>query len=399
MSVNKYSFPWRQSNQFTLLIDGESFYPPMLQAIENAKYYLFLEMYLVESGHVATRFIDALIHAAARGVNVYLLFDAYGALRLHKQDRYRLQQYHNIKLVFYNPLHLNTWHQNLLRDHRKLLLVDGELAFTGGTGISDEFDKDAMKGKHWRETVVAIRGECVQDWYAVFVRSWARWSGESLSPLAPEVAPLLHAHCTGRVVISPIRGRREVRRSLVNHIRHTQHRIFIATAYFVASRKLRRALCQAARRGIDVRLLLPGPRIDHPAIRHVARRFYLRLLRSGVRIFEYQPRFLHSKVMMCDDWVSIGSSNIDRWNLRWNLEANQEIHDLAFSSQVETMFREDFSHCLEITYENWRHRNYYTRMLEWFWGKIDRRFAKLHPTAREQAVLPGNPMHDSDDDK
>ena len=372
----------------------------MLEAIDQAGHYLLLEMYLVESGKVTTRFIDALILAAARGVSVYLLFDAYGALRLHKQDRYRLQQYHNIHLVFYNPLHLNTWHQNLLRDHRKLLLVDGELAFTGGTGISDEFDKDAMKGRHWRETVVAIRGECVQDWYEVFARSWARWSGETLPfDVTADAASMQHAQCTGRVVISPVRGRREVRRSLVNHIRHTQHRIYIATAYFVASRKLRRAMRQAARRGIDVRLLLPGPRIDHPAIRHVARRFYLRLLRHGVRIFEYQPRFLHSKVMLCDDWVSIGSSNIDRWNFRWNLEANQEIQDLAFASQVETMFHEDFRHCLEITYDNWRKRNYYSRLLEWFWGMLDRQFAKMHPTARDRRVLPDNPEHDGDDIK
>jgi len=397
MSENKYSFPWRQANMFTLLIDGDSFFSAMLQAITNARRYLFLEMYLVESGHVATRFIDALIHAAAHGVNIYLLFDAYGALRLNKHDRYRLQQYHNIHLVFYNPLRISPWHQNLLRDHRKLLLVDGIIAFTGGTGISDEFDKQIMKGKHWRETVVEVRGECVQDWHAVFVKSWERWSRATHTSLPAVAAASPEGHCTGRVVISPVHGRREVRISLVNHIRHTQQRIFIATAYFVASRKLRRALRQAARRGIDVRLLLPGPRIDHPAIRHVARRFYMRLLHSGVRIFEYQPRFLHSKVMLCDDWVSIGSSNIDRWNLRWNLEANQEIQDLAFASKVETMFHEDFNHCLEITYENWRKRNYYTRLLEWFWGTLDRRFARLYPTAQERRVLPGNPENERQD--
>jgi cardiolipin synthase len=395
MPTTKYSFPWRQSNHFTLLIDAESFYPPMLEAIDKAAHYIFLEMYLVESGQVATHFIDALHRAAARGVKIYLLFDAYGALGLNKQDRYRLGQYHNIHLIFYNPLHLNKWRQYLLRDHRKLLLVDGESAFTGGAGITDEFDKDIMKGKHWRDTVVQISGECVQDWREVFVRSWSRWATETLTLEHDPVASLPHAQCAGRVVISPIRGKREVRRSLVNHIRHAQHRVYIATAYFVASRKLRRVMRQAARRGIDVRLLVPGPRIDHPAVRHVAQRFYLRLLRHGVRIFEYQPRFLHSKVMLCDDWASIGSSNIDRWNLRWNLEANQEIQDDAFATQVETMFQHDFSHCLEITYDNWRRRNFYTRLLEWFWGIVDRQFARLYPGARD--TLPDNSKRGRDD--
>jgi cardiolipin synthase len=196
------------------------------------------------------------------------------------------------------------------------------------------------------------------------------------------------------VVISPERRRREVRRSLVNHVRHAQHKVILATAYFIPSRKLRRALRQAARRGIDVRLLLSGPRTDHPAIRHAAHRFYLRLLRNGVRIFEYQPRFLHNKVILIDDWVSIGSSNVDRWNLRWNLEANQEIQDAAFAMQVETMFQRDFGHCLEITYENWRKRNFYSRLLEWFWGMLDRQFAKIHPTHHGESLPYSNKKGD-----
>jgi phosphatidylserine/phosphatidylglycerophosphate/cardiolipin synthase-like enzyme len=117
-------------------------------------------------------------------------------------------------------------------------------------------------------------------------------------------------------------------------------------------------------------LLLPGPLSDHPGVRHIGSRYYERLLRDGVRIFEYQPRFNHSKVLLCDDWLSIGSSNADRWNYRWNLEANQELRDGAVIERVRQLFKEDFSYCTEFDYQHWRVRPRFRRLLEWFWGKV-----------------------------
>ncbi len=134
---------------------------------------------------------------------------------------------------------------------------------------------------------------------------------------------------------------------------------------------MRRALRRAAQRGADVRLMLPGPRTDLPAVRHAGRRFYTGLLRHAVRVFEYQPRVLHMKVLLCDDWVSIGSSNVDRWNLRWNLEANQEIADRRFAAEVQAMFEADFRNCEEIDYREWRRRPWHRRFLERFWGWVD----------------------------
>jgi phosphatidylserine/phosphatidylglycerophosphate/cardiolipin synthase-like enzyme len=158
---------------------------------------------------------------------------------------------------------------------------------------------------------------------------------------------------------------------LINRIRGAEKRVWIATAYFIPSWKIRRLLRQAAHRGIDVRLLLPGPRTDHPAVRHAGRRFYGRLLQNGVRIFEYQPRFLHAKLLLCDEWLSVGSSNIDRWNLRWNLEANLECLGGQVVKQAEALFNQDFEQCEEIKLEAWRERPWRRRLLEWFWGKID----------------------------
>jgi phosphatidylserine/phosphatidylglycerophosphate/cardiolipin synthase-like enzyme len=148
--------------------------------------------------------------------------------------------------------------------------------------------------------------------------------------------------------------------------------VWLATAYFIPSTKLRRALRRAASRGVDVRLLLPGPITDHPAVRYASRRFYARLLRYGVRIFEYQGRFMHTKVALADDWTTIGSSNVDRWNLRWNLEANQEIEDRGFAAQTLAMLQEDFTHCEEILYREWHRRSRLQRLREWLWGKVDR---------------------------
>ena len=155
------------------------------------------------------------------------------------------------------------------------------------------------------------------------------------------------------------------------HITHARHRVWFATAYFVPRWRIRRALKRAAKSGIDVRLLLPGPITDHPAVRYISHRLYGRLMKNGVRIFEYQPRFFHAKSVLCDDWVAIGSSNFDRWNLRWNLEANQEIIDEVVARQAKEMFEQDFSNSVEYSYEQWYRRSWFKRLLQWFWKQVE----------------------------
>lgn len=365
----KYQFPWRHGNRFDLLVDGRCFFPPMLAAIAGARREVLLEMYLFESGAVATRFIDALTRAAGRGVSVRLLLDDFGARGLSRADRERLVAA-GIALAFYNPLHLRKRLRNMLRDHRKLLVVDGELAFVGGAGITDEFDPPGQAEKAWRETMVATRGPVVADWRELFRRVWLHHSKVPLAPAGSAPAPAADG-VRGRVVATRALARQEIRRSLYNRARRARRRLWIATAYFVPSRRLRRVLQQADQRGVDVRLLLPGALTDHPAIRHAGRRFYSDLLRTGVRIFEYQPRFLHAKTVLCDDWVSIGSSNLDRWNLRWNLEANQEVDDAAFAREAQSMFETDFHDSVECSYANWRRRPWHARWRERLWGRVD----------------------------
>lgn len=367
--LRKYQFPWRPGNRFDLLIDGHEYFPRMLEAIAGARSHVLLEIYLFESGTVANRFIEAFAAAARRGVTVKLLVDDYGAAKLLRRDRARLTGA-GVDLLFYNPVHLTHWLRNMFRDHRKLLIVDGEVAFVSGTGITDDFDNPRHPERSWRETAVRVSGPTLADWQELFEHVWNRHA--PIPVQLPAATPRVETDgMVGRVAPTMTLPVQDIRRSLFHRVRDAGQRVWLATAYFVPSRKLLRALQQAAKQGADVRLLLPGPYTDHPAIRHAGRRFYARLLRAGVRIFEYQPRFMHAKTLLCDQWVSIGSSNFDRWNFRWNLEANQEVDDARFAEAVRTMFEADFSNSLEINRATWPRRRWPARLREWFWGRVD----------------------------
>ncbi len=364
----KHLFPWRTGNRFELLVDGSVFFEKMLHAIEQAQQLVLLEFYLFESGTVATKFIDALGRAATRGVSVKLLLDAFGAIRVKPSDQRRLKEA-GADLLFYNVLHHGKRLGNLLRDHRKLLIVDARQAFVGGAGITDAFEASGQRP--WRETMLAIEGPVVADWVALFAATWSQAGGQNLVLPTPPPPPFADGQW-GRVVASSgARVRNEITRSVIARIARAEHRVWLATAYFVPSRKLRRMLRRAALRGVDVRLLLPGPDTDHPSVRYAGRRFFAGLLANGVRIYEYQPRFMHAKVVLCDDWASVGSSNLDHWNLRWNLEANQEAHDARVARQMAVMFEDDFQHSVEIDHASWQRRRWGARVLERLWGVVD----------------------------
>ena len=377
----RFHFPWREGNHFDILVDGSNFLPRMLDAIDSARETILLEMYLIESGSVVDRFITALLDAAERDVQAYLLLDGYGAIGLKQRERERLV-HKNIHIAYYNRLRSHSTLYNLYRifllrqehslyrNHRKLLLIDGQTAFVGGTGLVDEFDPPGHPEMQWRETMVSIQGPVVADWQQLFTTSWNKSTQQTLS--LPQLQPVEHtAAQRGRITVNDIERYSEVLRSLTSHIAHARVRVWFATAYFVPRWRIRRALKRAAKAGIDVRLLLPGPITDHPGVRYISHRLYGRLMKNGVRIFEYQPRFLHAKSVLCDDWVAIGSSNFDRWNLRWNLEANQEIKDEVLATQVKEMFEQDFSNSVEYSYEQWYRRSWFKRLLQWFWKQVE----------------------------
>lgn len=385
MKPEKDSFPQRSGNRFRLLVDGGEFFPAMLEAIDAARESVLLELYLFESGLLAERFLLKLIAAAGRGVRVHLLLDDFGSRLLLHHDRQRLRD-GGVQLAFYNPLKTNHWRRNLARDHRKLLVVDGVRAFTGGAGITDLFSAELHPADYWHELMLDIHGPLVGDWQHLFCRTWQATVGVPLILAAVERRPL-PGGSRGRVAAhGRIFHQLDIIRSLLKRIRRSRYRVWLATAYFLPTRKLRRALKRKARAGVDVRLLLPGPHTDHPSVRHLGQRHYGPLLRSGVRIFEYQPRFLHAKVQLCDGWASLGSSNLDRWNLRWNLEASQELDDGAILEQLEGLFLRDFARSQEVDYRSWLQRPRYRRWLEQLWTRVEalvRRMSERLPRGPE----------------
>jgi phosphatidylserine/phosphatidylglycerophosphate/cardiolipin synthase-like enzyme len=361
-------WPWRTGNSFELLDGGGAFFPAMLAAIDAARESVLLEMYLVESGHIVTRFIAALGAAVRRGARVCLVCDAFGSLGLSRADRRRLTGA-GVELRFFNPLEVRKRLGNLLRDHRKLLVTDGRTAFVGGAGLTDDFAPGAAHGT-WREVMVRIEGPVVADWVRAFARTWRR-SGAPLDLPLPRPGPL-PAGADGRLSLSEARQRSVLVNGVLRRIDSSRRRVWIMSAYFVPARRVRAALGRAARRGVDVCLLLPGARTDHPWVRQASRRFYSRMLRGGVRIYEYQPQMLHAKAILCDDWASIGSSNLDRWSLRWNLEANQEVADTRFAATVAALFERDFAVSRSISRRYWRERAWLDRLRESIAGAIDR---------------------------
>ncbi|MBS0378293.1 MAG: phosphatidylserine/phosphatidylglycerophosphate/cardiolipin synthase family protein [Proteobacteria bacterium] len=361
-------WPWRPGNQFRFLHANSVFIEAMLAAIYAAAAYVLLEMYLVASGELAARFIAALVTARARGVRVCVVLDGFGALGLRRADRARLTQA-GVELRFFNPLGARKGFANLLRDHRKLLLVDGRVAFVGGMGLTDEFALVSAHGP-WRDLMVRIEGPVVIDWQRAFARIWRRCGSELALPDAAPAPPSAQGAC-GRLALSEARQHSVLANGVVARIDRARRRVWIMSAYFVPSRRFRKALRRAARRGIDVRLLLPGSRTDHPMVRQAARRFYDKLLRSGIAIWEYQPHMLHAKMILCDDWVSVGSSNLDRWSFRWNLEANQEIDSGAVAADAAGLFEEDFAVSECISRRRWRERDRWDRIREAVAGRLD----------------------------
>ncbi|WLH36969.1 phosphatidylserine/phosphatidylglycerophosphate/cardiolipin synthase family protein [Pseudomonas sp. FP2196] len=370
-------FPWRDGNRFELLIDGPQFFPRMLVEIARAEEQVELELYLVEAGACAEAVVQALVQAAERGVRVRCLFDDYGSLAFTLNLRQRLT-HAGVELRFYNRLHWRRWLGNFYRDHRKLLLVDQRLAVVGGTGVTDEFwtpDKDTSE---WHEVMVEITGPLVLDWQVLFDRQWiANRHRRAWKPSAHVGLPRLPkvpdtGEGMGRVAYADARQHRDILQSLFRALNSGQKRIWMATPYFLPTWNIRRSLRKAAARGVDVRLLLTGPRTDHPSVRYAGHRYYPRLLKAGVQIFEYQPCFLHLKMVLVDDWVSIGSCNFDHWNLRFNLEANLEALDPSLTAAVVASFEKDFGLSQRVSLEEWRKRPLWRRVKQRVWGWVDR---------------------------
>ena len=375
-------FPWREGNSLTLLSDGPDFFPRMIACVDAAREQVELEQYLVTSSACTDAVLRALCEAARRGVVVRCLFGAFGCQGLSARDRQWLLD-SGVEIRWYNPLRWRRGVRNLYRDHRKLLVVDGNVAFVGGTGCTEEFWVPGEAASAWHEVMVEMRGPLVADWLQLFDRQWqANNSRFAWRPyLTAHRKPLPQRPAAGagwgRVAYADARQHRDILQSLIRALNAAEQRVWLATPYFLPTWKVRRALRKAAARGVDVRLLLSGRHTDNPPVRFAGQRYYPRLLRAGVRIFEFRPRFLHLKMVLVDDWVSVGSCNFDHWNLRFNLDANVEVVDMAFMQAVEQSFEADFGQSREVDLDMWQARPLGKRLRQRLWGWLDRLVVNL----------------------
>jgi cardiolipin synthase A/B len=366
--------PLRVGNSVELLIDGPATHRAMFAAIEAAKDHVNLETYILEADPVGLRLAELLLRKREQGVVVKVIYDSVGSRTTPPEYFDQLRQA-GVHICEYNPVNpfraKGGWRINN-RDHRKILVVDGRVGFTGGINISSVYSSGSFSRRRrqapvedgWRDTHVEARGPVVHDLQRLFLATWRAQCG----PLAdtayfPDVEP---AGNKVMRVIAGEPGESEVYAALLSAIERAERTIYLTIGYFVPDPRTLTALHQAAARGVDVRLALPGVS-DFWAPLHAGRSHYADLLASGVRIYERHDALLHAKTGVVDGvWSTVGSTNVDWRSFVHNAEANVEILDAAFAQRMEDLFWMDVEHSIEITAEAWGERSTGARVKEWF---------------------------------
>jgi cardiolipin synthase len=362
-----------EGNLVSVLRNGTEIFPSMLSAIRVAKRTINLEFYIYWDGEVGRQFAEALAERARAGVQVKVILDAVGSAQM-SSSLIEFMARNGIDLEWYHPLRWYTLSRVNHRTHRKLLIVDGEIGFSGGVGIADTWLGDADSKDHWRETMIRVEGPVVTQMQFAFMDNWVKSRGELLTGLSyfPQIGPRGN-HITQVIKSSPSEGSSTVKLLYIISIVSATQSIYINNAYFLPDPDTTRALEGAVRRGVDVRVIVPGEHADVPIARQASRLAYEFLLRRGIRIFEYQPTMMHAKTMVVDGiWTTIGSSNFDDRSFRLNDEVNVNVYDEAIASQVEKMFMDDMAKSVEITPRKWLRRPFFDRFKEGFAGVFKR---------------------------
>jgi cardiolipin synthase len=357
--------PLSEGNKVEILKNGVEIFPSMLDAIRDAKKTINLEFYIYWDGEIGRQFAEALAERARAGVKVNVILDAVGSAPT-SEELIAFMRRNGIAIQWYHPLRWYTLSRFNHRTHRKVLVVDGEVGFSGGVGIADIWLGDADSKDHWRETVVRVEGPVVTQMQFAFMDNWVKTRGELLTGLDyfPRVEP--RGECLTQVLkSSPAEGSSAVKLLYIVSIVSARRSIYISNAYFVPDRDTIRALEGAVRRGVDVRVIVPGEFTDVPVVRQAGRFFYGQLLRRGIRIYEYQPTMMHAKTMVVDGiWSTIGSSNFDDRSFRLNDEVNVNVYDEAIAQRMEELFFADLARSEEITSPLWIRRPWFDRIKE-----------------------------------
>ena len=352
-------------NRVTTLLNGDQSFPAMLEAIRSAKHSITLEAYIFWPDTVGATFAQALAERARAGVATHLIVDGVGSQDLDDELIEPMRQA-GVQVVRFRPLHWFTLDRVNHRTHRKLLVVDGRVGFTGGLGIADLYRGHAQDKDHWRDGHFRAEGPVVAQLQAAFLDNWIE-SGNPLLHGTDYFPPLDSAGGALAQVFysSPGGGTESLRLMYLLAIASARRSILIGNPYFVPNTLAVEMLVEARRRRVNVAIIVPGAITDAGLVRRASRAKWGPLLEAGVRIYEYQPTMYHNKVMVVDDyWVSVGSTNFDNRSFRLNDEANLNVFDDAFARTQAEIFAEDLTRAREVTLEEWRSRPLTERLEE-----------------------------------
>ncbi|HLS47166.1 MAG TPA: cardiolipin synthase [Gemmatimonadales bacterium] len=352
-------------NRVTALQNGDEIFPAMLEAIRAAEKTITFETYIYWSGEIGREFADAIAERARAGVRVHVLLDWVGSGRM---DESLLNQMESAgaEVFKYHPLKWHSLDRVNNRTHRKLLVVDGRIGFTGGVGIADEWLGHAQDSLHWRDSHYRVVGPAVAQMQAAFMDNWIKTRslvlhGEDYFPPIDTAGP----HLAQTFKSSADDGSESVRLMYLLSIASARESIRLAASYFVPDSLAIEHLADAARRGVQVEIIVPGPHIDAEVVRRASRASWGPLLEAGVRIYEYGPTMFHCKVMIVDrQWVSVGSTNFDNRSFKLNDEANLNVLDAGFAAEQAAVFDADRELSREITLEAWENRPWQEKLME-----------------------------------
>jgi cardiolipin synthase A/B len=348
-----------------LLQNGDQFYPALLEAIRRAKDTINFENYIFESDETGREFIAAFMERARAGVEVRLLLDAFGSLKLKRAHRRELREA-GVRLEFFRPFALRNLVRLYRRAHRRAIVMDGRVAFTGGAAVSNKWRGDTRTAKEWRDSMTRVTGALVVGVQSAFAGNWVYVTGEVIAgprfyPPARDGGPT----CGVSVVSSPSDAQQPIRMLLWLSFVNARHRLWIANSYFIPDVQLRNAVKKRAGAGVDVRILVPGNHTDAVPVQYTGRGFYEELLEAGVRIFEYQASMMHAKTVVVDDgWTLVGSANMDERSMEINEENLLGIAEADFARTAVEGLERDFARSREIELGTWRRRPLYQRALE-----------------------------------
>ena len=352
-------------NTVEILLNGEQIFPAVLASIRSAQRTITYAQYYYEEGPVARDIAEALAERCRAGIGVNVLLDAFGSLNI-PGEYLELMRASGCHVVWFRPLSQYVFRRYYKRNHRRILVVDGRVGFTGGAGVSRKWMGNGRTEHHWRDTDVRVEGPVVEYMQAAFAENWLEATGMVLGgeayfprPLAPR-GPV-HAQVARS---SPAGGSAAMYTTLLLALSSARTSVLVTNPYFVLDERMREAVLRTVRRGVRVAVLVPAV-IDHDIVRQASRAQFGDLLQAGVEIYEYTPALLHAKTMVIDGvWATIGSTNLDNLSFAVNDELNLFFYDRAVARQLEQIFMDDLQVSRRVTYEAWKRRGLGSRLLE-----------------------------------